>query len=159
MALTKGIAMFGHSTERLIIPALGGFYARVEPVVYALMRFAIGAIILVHGYGKVTGPGPTGLTGMFTRMAFPAPDLMAYITIGLETVGTLCVAIGLFTRFFSAALAIQMAVILVTAHWAKGFAVGGGGYEYVLLLGMVYFYIAIRGGGLYSVDAKIAKTL
>ena len=74
-------------------------------------------------------------------------------------IGTLCVALGLFTRFFSAALAIEMLVILITAHWAKGFSVGAGGYEYVLLLVMVYFYIAIRGGGRYSLDAKIGNEL
>ncbi|MCW5693398.1 MAG: DoxX family protein [Pseudolabrys sp.] len=152
--------MFDNSTRtRLLIPGLAGFYAWAEPIGYALMRFTIGIIIFVHGYMKVAGPGPAGVTGMFTRMAFPAPGAMAYLAIFVETIGTLCVALGLFTRFFSAALAIQMLVILITAHWAKGFNVGAGGYEYVLLLGMVYFYIAPRGGGRYSLDAKLGKEL
>lgn len=145
--------------SRLHFPGLAGFYTWAEPFVYALLRFTIGVVIFVHGYTKVVGPGPTGVTGMFTRMAFPAPGAMAYVAIFFETIGTLCVALGLFTRFFSAALAIEMLVILITAHWAKGFSVGAGGYEYVLLLGMVYFYIAIRGGGRYSLDAKIGKEL
>lgn len=152
--------MFTTSTHtKLHIPALAGFYAWAEPLGYALLRFTIGVIIFVHGYSKMMGPGPTGVTGMFTRMAFPAPGAMAYVAIFFETIGTLCVAVGLFTRFFSAALAIEMLVILITAHWAKGFSVGAGGYEYVLLLGMVYFYIALRGGGRYSIDAKIGKEL
>jgi len=153
--------MFGqsHNEPQLIVPGLAGFYAKMEPMVYTLLRFGIGIIIFVHGYGKVMGPGPTGVTGMFTRMAFPAPGAMAYVAIFVETVGTLCVAIGLFTRFFSAALAIEMLVIMLTAHISKGFSVGAGGYEYVLLLGLVYFYIAIRGGGPYSADAKIGKHL
>ncbi|MFA6267479.1 MAG: DoxX family protein [Pseudolabrys sp.] len=144
---------------RLLVPGLAGFYTWAEPIVYALLRFTIGIVIFVHGYLKVAGPGPTGITGMFTRMAFPAPGAMAYVAIFFETIGTLCVAVGLFTRFFSAALAIEMLVILLTAHISKGFLVGDGGYEYVLLLGMVYFYIALRGGGRYSVDAKIGKEL
>ena len=151
--------MFGQSGPKLIFPGLAGFYARAEPMVYTLLRFGIGIIIFVHGYGKVMGPGPAGVTGMFTRMAFPAPDAMAYIAIFFETIGTLGVAIGLFTRFFAAALAIEMLVIMLAAHISKGFSVGAGGYEYVLLLGLVYFYIAIRGGGPYSVDAKIGKEL
>lgn len=153
--------MFGrlHNEPQLIIPGLAGFYAKMEPITYTLLRFTIGIIIFVHGYGKVMGPGPAGLTGMFTRLAFPAPGAMAYITIFLETVATLGVAFGLFTRFFAAALAVQMLVIMLTTHLSKGFSVGAGGYEYVLLLGMVYFYIAIRGGGPYSVDAKIGKHL
>ena len=79
--------------------------------------------------------------------------------IFIETIGAACVALGLFTRFFAAALAIEMLIALFAAHWVKGFAVGQGGYEYVLLIGIVLFAIAIRGGGPYSVDAKIGKEL
>jgi putative oxidoreductase len=48
---------------------------------------------------------------------------------------------------------------LLFVHLAKGYAAGAGGYEYVLLIGIVMFAIAIRGGGPYSVDAKIGKEL
>jgi putative oxidoreductase len=152
--------MFNSSTQpKLLIPGLAGFYAWAEPIGYALLRFTIGVIVFVHGYMKIMGPGAAGVTGMFTRMAFPAPGAMAYVAIFFETIGTLCVAFGLFTRFFAAALAVEMLVILITAHWAKGFNVAAGGYEYVLLLGMVYFYIALRGGGRYAVDTKLGKVL
>jgi putative oxidoreductase len=42
---------------------------------------------------------------------------------------------------------------------SKGFAAGQGGFEYVLLLGIVLFAIAIRGGGPYSVDRMVGKEL
>jgi putative oxidoreductase len=77
----------------------------------------------------------------------------------LETAGAACIVIGLFTRFFAAALAIEMLIALLTVHLAKGFGVSQGGYEYVLLIGIVLFSIAIRGGGPYSADAKIGKEL
>jgi putative oxidoreductase len=79
--------------------------------------------------------------------------------MGLEVVGGICLIIGLFTRFFAAALAIEMLIALLFHHLAKGYAAGGGGYEYVLLIGIVLFTIAMRGGGPYSVDAKIGKEL
>jgi putative oxidoreductase len=41
----------------------------------------------------------------------------------------------------------------------KGFAAAQGGYEYVLLLGVVLLAIAIRGGGPYSLDRVIGKEL
>jgi uncharacterized membrane protein YphA (DoxX/SURF4 family) len=41
----------------------------------------------------------------------------------------------------------------------KGFAAGQGGFEYVLLLGIVMFAIALRGGGPYSLDRVIGKEL
>jgi putative oxidoreductase len=77
----------------------------------------------------------------------------------LETVGAICIIIGLFTRFFAAALAIELAIALLAVHLKAGFAVSAGGYEYVLLLGIVMFAIAIRGGGPYSVDRMIGKEL
>ena len=56
--------------------------------------------------------------------------------------------------------AIGRGIALLVVHMAKGFAVGQGGFEaYVLLLGVVFFAIAIRDGGPYSVDAKIGKEL
>jgi putative oxidoreductase len=48
---------------------------------------------------------------------------------------------------------------MFAVHWAKGFYVGQGGYEFILLIGIVTFLIAIRGGGPYSVDRAIGKEL
>jgi len=96
---------------------------------------------------------------MFGRIGLPAPGPLAYAAMFLETIGALCILAGLFTRFFAAALAIEMLIALFAVHLAKGFGVGRGGYEYVLLLGIVMFAIAIRGGGPYSVDAKLGKEL
>jgi hypothetical protein len=48
---------------------------------------------------------------------------------------------------------------LLFVHLPKGYAAGGGGYEYVLLIGVACLTIAIRGGGPYSVDRAIGKEL
>ena len=52
---------------------------------------------------------------------------------------------------------------MMLVHWANGFLVsvsgGKNGYEFVLLLGIVLFAVAIRGGGPYSVDANLPKEL
>jgi putative oxidoreductase len=55
--------------------------------------------------------------------------------------------------------AIEMAIALVVVHVMKGFSVGQGGFEYVLLLGIVLFAIAVHGGGHYSFDRLIGKEL
>lgn len=54
----------------------------------------------------------------------------------LETVGAICIILGLFTRFFAAALAIELGIAFLVVHLPKGFAAARGGYEYVLLLGI-----------------------
>jgi putative oxidoreductase len=73
--------------------------------------------------------------------------------------GGAALVVGLFTRFFASALAIELLIAMFAAHWAKGFSASQGGYEYVMFLGFISFYIAIRGGGPYSVDRKIGKEL
>jgi putative oxidoreductase len=147
------------SETRLIFPGLAGFYASAPEYGYALMRLTTGLILFVHGWGKLTGPGLEGVTGMFGRMGLGAPGSFALAAMFLETVGALCVAAGLFTRFFAAALAIEMLIAMFVFHWSKGFSVSAGGYEFVLLLGIVLFAIALRGGGPYSVDRLIGKEL
>src|SRR5713101_9168782 len=66
--------------------------------------------------------------------------------------------LGLFTRFFAAAITIEMAVI-VYHHVGKGFGWGGGGYEYPLMWGLMMLAIALRGGGAWSLDRTIGKQL
>jgi len=74
--------------------------------------------------------------------------------------GGICIILGLFTRFFSAATAIQMLCIAAT-YWSSGNGFGWmkRGHEYVLLWGLVCFAIALRGGGPYSIDRKIGRHL
>jgi putative oxidoreductase len=52
-----------------------------------------------------------------------------------------------------------MGIAFLVVHMSKGFSAGQGGYEYVLLLGVVLFSIAIRGAGPYSLDGVIGKEL
>jgi len=144
---------------RLLWPALRGFYDPFFEAAYALMRIVIGYILLMHGWVKIgAGAGAVAASVMAKNGLEPA-IAFAYAAMFLETVGAICIILGLFTRFFAAALAVEMAIALVFVHAAKGFAAGQGGFEYVLLLGIVLFVIAIRGGGRYSVDRVIGKEL
>jgi putative oxidoreductase len=140
---------------KLIYPGLAGFYAAAGPFAYTACRVVVGIMFLMHVSGKFNA-GAARIAGNFgTNYGLPMPDLFAYTAMGLELVGGVCLIIGLFTRFFAAALAIEMLIALVVAHLPKGYSVGAGGYEYVLLIGVVLFAIAIRGGGPLSVDAKV----
>lgn len=145
---------------KLIFPGLAGFYASVSNLWYPMIRIATGAILFMHGWAKLMG-GAAGVTGFFTRIGLPMPGALAYAAIFLETVGCICIVIGLFTRFFAAALAIELLIAMLLVHWSAGFYVTASksGVEYVLLLGIVMFAIALRGGGPYSVDRAIGKEL
>ena len=145
------------SPAKLLIPSLRPFYEWAEPVSWALIRITAGLMIIPHGWPKVmAGIGPTAANALAKRGIEPAEPL-AVVLILLETVGGLFVALGLFTRFFAAAIAIEMAVI-VYQYWPK-FGWTGPGYEYPLMWGIVMFAIALRGGGPYSVDRLLGREL
>lgn len=151
--------MNGQGETRLVFPGLAGFYDTWRPIAYTLVRVIIGYIIFMHGWGKVTGAGLAGISAYMTKQGLEPGALFAFLAIFMETVGAICIILGLFTRFFAAALAIEMGIALLAVHGSHGFSASKGGFEYVLLLGVVLFAIAIRGAGPYSVDAKIGKEL
>jgi putative oxidoreductase len=152
--------MNGKGEPKLLFPGLAGFYAAVSDLWYPMIRIAIGAILFMHGYAKVANLGIARVAGNFAmNYGLPMPTSLAYAAVFLETVGAVCIILGLFTRFFAAALAIELLIAMFAAHWAKGFSISAGGYEYVLFLGIVMFAIALRGGGPYSVDRLIGKEL
>ena len=146
------------SGARLVWPSLAGFYSSFFEVVYALLRVAIGYILFMHGWVKL-GAGAAAVAGGMAKNGLEPATAFAYAAMFLETVGAACLIVGLFTRFFAAALAIEMAVALFVVHLPKGFSAGQGGYEYVLLIGIVLFVIAIGGGRRYSVDRALGKEL
>lgn len=142
-------------SPNLAIPALRGFYERVAPYIYPLVRFTAGAMIVPHGWQKLgMGIAAVAANVLARRGIEPALPL-AYAIVFLETVGGICVAIGLFTRPMAAAIAVEFAVITFDAHMPNGFQWTSGGFEYPLMWGIVFFIIAIRGGGHLSVDRNI----
>jgi putative oxidoreductase len=144
---------------KLLHPGLAGFYQTMTPVAETLVRVIVGAMFLMHVSGKFKAGADAIATNIFAKNGLEPALTWAYVTMGLELVGGICLIVGLFTRFFAAALAIEMLIALIAVHFAKGYAAGGGGYEYVLLIGAACFLIAIRGGGPYSIDRYLGKEL
>ena len=147
------------SDTKLIFPGLAGFYESWRDIGFTLVRIVIGYNLFMHGWAKVTGAGVAGITGYMAKQGLEPATAFAIAAMFLETVGSACIIIGLFTRFFAAALAIELGIAFLVVHMPKGFSVAQGGFEYVLLLGIVMFAIAIRGGGPYSLDRAIGKEL
>jgi putative oxidoreductase len=147
-----------HSEPRLLIPALKPFYDWVVPLSWAVVRFAVAWNLIVHGWGKiVTGPTP-GFLKAFVDLGFDPPQPYFWSSFTIEFIGGICILIGLFTRFFAAAAAIELLIITIV-YWKTGFSWLNRGYEYTLLWGLVCFAIALRGGGPYSLDRKLGREL
>src|ERR1044071_347140 len=144
--------------QKLFIPALAPFYARVTDLSWLIVRLTAGLMLLPHGIPKwQAGVAAVATAGLAKRGMEPSLPL-AYIVVFLETVGGICIALGLFTRFFAAAAAIHLLVVTIV-HMPQGFGWSGRGYEYALFWGLILFAIALRGGGPYSLDRKIGREL
>ena len=144
---------------KLLYPSLAGFYETMLPIAGTLMRIVVGIMFLMHVSTKFKLGADAVAANVFAKNSIEPALMWTYVVMVMESVGGVCLIIGLFTRFVAAALAIEILVALLFVHLAKGYAAGGGGYEYVLLIGAVCFLIAIRGGGPYSVDRFIGKEL
>ncbi len=141
----------------LLFPQLKPFYDRAIPLAWVVIRVAVGWNLLVHGWGKVTR-GPSAFVKAFSGMGFEPALLWAWLALIIEFGGGIGLILGLFTRFWAAAAAIEM-LIITFAYWNNGFAWLNRGYEYTLLWGAVCFAIALRGGGPWSLDRKLGKEL
>ena len=144
---------------KLMYPGLAGFYETWTPIAGTFVRVVVGIMFLMHVSVKFKMGAAAVAANVMAKNGLQPALFWAYIVIFFESVGGACLIVGLFTRFFAAALAIEILVALLTVHLPKGYSAGAGGYEYVLLIGAVCFVIAIRGGGPYSVDHYIGKEL
>jgi putative oxidoreductase len=141
---------------KLLLPQLRCFYDFAVPLAWPVIRIACGWNLLVHGWGKVSR-GPSTYVKAFTDSGYDS-IVWVWSALGIEFIGGIALILGLFTRFFAAAAAIELALITMI-YWKTGFSWLNRGYEYTLLWGWICFAIALRGGGPYSLDRKIGKEL
>jgi putative oxidoreductase len=146
-------------SNRLIIPGLAGLYASVSPYSYAIIRFIAGAILVFHGYNKlfVTGVAPVA-EHVVAVLGLPLPIAWAYLLGILEFFGGIALAVGFLTRPLALMLTIEF-VIITFWHGGNGYVCASphGGFEYPLLLTVVYAAIFFRGAGRCSIDRMIGK--
>ncbi|HEX3970583.1 MAG TPA: DoxX family protein [Stellaceae bacterium] len=143
---------------KLLLPFLQPFYDRVIPLSWAIIRAGFGIDLAIHGWEKVDRlPAIFVAIGAGTTAALkPQFDPFHNIFLAIfEFGGGICIALGLFTRFFAAAAAIDLAIITFTVFWPHGYKA----YEYTFWWGLAMFAIALHGAGPYSFDRKIGREL
>ena len=152
------MSLFGASAPRPMIPALGKMYPQAEQWAYLLLRVAAGLMLIPHVWPKLmAGPAAIAANVMVRRGVEPAL-LAAYIAIIVEVAGAILITLGLFTRAMALLLVVEF-IVIVKVHSVAGWGVGAGGSEFAFLWLLVYVYILARGGGRYSVDAKLGREL
>ena len=146
--------LFGASGPRPMFPAVGKMYPQAEQWAYLVLRVAAGLMLIPHVWPKLmAGPAAVAANVMVRRGVEPALAA-AYIAIILEVAGAILITLGLFTRLMALLLVLEF-IVIVKVHSVAGWGVSAGGSEFAFLWLLVYVYILARGGGPYSVDAKL----
>jgi putative oxidoreductase len=127
--------------------ALYATLERAKPTVLSILRIVTALLFLEHGLSKVLGfpvAGPP-LSGLLIAAAF------------LETVGSLFLLVGAYTRLVAFLLSGEMAVAYFMAHEPHSFYPLENGGEVVILFCFVFLYLVFAGGGPISVDRLVLK--
>jgi putative oxidoreductase len=124
---------------------MNALHTRMEtwrPYVLSVLRIVVGLLFLEHGLSKVFGfpvPGPS-LHGLLILAAF------------LETVGSLFLLVGAYTRIVAFILSGEMAFAYFMVHAPQSFYPIINKGELAIVYCFLFLYFAFAGGGPWSVD-------
>src|SRR3954471_3179383 len=90
------------------------------------LRIILGIIFIAHGQQKLFGMGFAGVTGAFTQMGAPLPQLTGPLIALLEFFGGIALVAGFLTRLVSLGLVADMLGAILLVHLPKGLTGPGG---------------------------------
>src|SRR5579864_9793024 len=121
---------------------------RLQPLALFVMRLALGAIMVSHGYHKVFG-------GLHHHAQFVAslglPAWLGYVSAFAEFLGGILVLSGFFTRVAAFVLLVDLIVAIWKVHWHNGLT-GDHGYEFPLAVATLAFALIFFSAGPLSLD-------
>jgi putative oxidoreductase len=150
------------TSAELIFPFMAPIYRLGTCVSWPLVRFIAGANLIPHGARKLFGWWGGDIQAAaqgFANLGFEPGLFWAYAVAFTEVFGGLFLIFGLFTRFAAGAATIFLFTAAFYVHLSDGFWWTNHGYEYPMLWGVVTLAIFFRGGGPFSLDARIGKEL
>lgn len=121
------------------------------PAALAVLRIGTGLLFMQHGLQKLFGM--LGGFGGTPGATAPLDSLMGVAGI-LELVGGALLVAGLFVRPVALILAVEMVVAYLYSHMPQGGMPIQNGGELALLYALVFAFLAARGAGPASVDAR-----
>jgi putative oxidoreductase len=112
----------------------------------SVLRIMAGLLFLEHGMSKLLGfpPGPS-----------PSMFALSWFAGVIELVGGALVTVGLFTRVAAFIMSGEMAIGYFYAHAPKTFFPMLNGGDAAILYCFLFLYLAVAGGGAWSLDRLI----
>ncbi len=132
-----------------------------EPWAYATLRVWLGMTLLTHGVPKLLHLPHGGSSDAYANLVdeiggklhLPSAAALAMMVTLTETFGAAALLLGLATRLAALAITVDLLVAAFGVHLPRWDWIEGGA-EYPLLMAMVTAFIAVRGGGSHSLDAR-----
>ncbi|MFD1623754.1 DoxX family protein [Azospirillum griseum] len=124
--------------------------ARTAPYAALILRVALGALFLAHGFLlKVLTFGVAGTVGYFESIGYPG--FFAYLVILGEVGGGLLLIAGVFTRWIALAL-LPIMIGATLQHVGNGwmFASPNGGWEFPAFWTVLLAVQALLGNGAFA---------
>lgn len=116
-----------------------------------ILRLVVGVAFVLHGWPKIQKPT--------SWMGDAIPGIFQLASALAEFGGGIALIVGVLTPLVTLALAINMAVALMIAHFPKDQPFVGGGPGGSFELPLVYFALMLAlfttGPGRYSLDAML----
>jgi putative oxidoreductase len=125
---------------------------RLTPYAALFMRLAVGGVFLQHGVTKFHN-GVPAVAGFLHGFGFPFATVWAVVLIAVETIGAVCVLLGVFTRAWAACMALEMIVAILLVRVPHG---GNIELEGLLFAGAIT--LVALGDGPVSVALRFKRT-
>src|SRR2546428_5234049 len=91
----------------------------LTPYAAFFMRLAVGGVFFRHGWVKFHN-GIPAVAGFLHGIGFPFATFWAVLLIAIETIGAVCVLLGVFTRVWAALMAVEMVVAIAAVKVPSG---------------------------------------
>jgi putative oxidoreductase len=127
-----------------------------QDVVLLFARLGLGAVMIAHGWQKLDQGGLGGTADGFEAMGIPVAPASAAFAIAVEIGGGALLLLGALTPVVGVLWALNMAGAWWFVHRDAFFAADGG-YELVLVLGVLGLVLAVTGAGRLSVDRLLSR--
>jgi putative oxidoreductase len=125
------------------------FLNRLHPLGLLVLRLALGAVMIAHGYQKIFGGMPQFMQ-MLQHMGIPA--WMGYLTVAAEFGGGILLVAGFLTRLAALAIFIDMVVAIIKVHLHNGLFSKSGGFEFPMVCAAIAFSLIWSGAGPIAID-------
>jgi putative oxidoreductase len=126
------------------------FRAAWSPRLLSVVRIVVGLLFMEHGLSKYFGFPAVSPAGFQVFGLLGAAGAIEIVCGGL-------VAIGLFARVAAFIASGEMAVAYFMAHFPRGLFPLVNGGDAAVLYCFIFLFIALEGGGPWSVDAMRSK--